>query len=68
MSKSFMIFALIALLVLTGCTSQAQFLASKQPTAIQAAATRGQFEMNLSERYRRGAFARGHTTGHPGPT
>jgi hypothetical protein len=46
MSKSFIDFALITLLVLTGCTSQAQFLASKQPTAIQAAVSRGQFEMN----------------------
>ena len=46
MSKSFIIFALINLLVFTGCTSQAQFLANKQPTAIQAAVTRGQFEMN----------------------
>ena len=46
MSKSFMNFALITLLVLTGCTSQAQFLANKQPTAIQAAVSRGQFEMN----------------------
>ena len=46
MSKSFIIFALINLLVFTGCTSQAQFLANKQPTAIQAAVSRGQFEMN----------------------
>jgi hypothetical protein len=46
MSKSFMIFTLINFLVLTGCTSQAQFLANKQPTAIQAAVSRGQFEMN----------------------
>ena len=46
MSKSFINFALITLLVVTGCTSQAQFLANKQPTAIQAAVTRGQFEMN----------------------
>jgi hypothetical protein len=47
MSKSFINFALITLLVaLTGCTSQAQFLASKQPTAIQAAVSRGQFELN----------------------
>src|SRR5262245_32426897 len=47
MSKSFINFALITLLVaLTGCTSQAQFLASKQPTAMQAAVSRGQFELN----------------------
>ena len=46
MSRSFIIFVLITLLAFTGCTSQAQFLANKQPTAIQAAVTRGQFEMN----------------------
>jgi uncharacterized lipoprotein NlpE involved in copper resistance len=46
MSKSFIVFALITLLFLTGCATQAQFLASKQPTAIQAAVSRGQFEMN----------------------
>src|ERR1700754_707688 len=46
MSKSFINFALINLLVLTGCTSQAQLLANKQPTAIQVAVSRGQFEMN----------------------
>jgi hypothetical protein len=46
MSKSYINLALITLLDLTGCTSQAQFLASKQPTAIQAAVSRGQFEMN----------------------
>ena len=46
MSKSFINFAFITLLVLTGCMSQADFLASKQPTAIQAAVSRGQFELN----------------------
>src|SRR5262245_27660754 len=46
MSKSIIIFALMMSLVLTGCTSQAQFLASKQPTAIQTAVSRGQFELN----------------------
>ena len=46
MSRSFINFGLITFLFLTGCTSQAQFLANKQPTAIQAAVTRGQFEMN----------------------
>ena len=46
MSKSFINFAPISLLILSGCTSQAQFLASRQPTAIQAAVSRGQFEMN----------------------
>ena len=49
MSKSFIIFTLISLLVLTGCTSQAQFLASKQPTAIQTAVSRGQFELNCPD-------------------
>ena len=46
MSKSLTVSALISALAVAGCTSQAQFLASKQPTAIQAAVTRGQFEMN----------------------
>ncbi|HEY6364913.1 MAG TPA: hypothetical protein VI585_08980 [Candidatus Binatia bacterium] len=46
MSNSLTILALIAALGATGCTSQAEFLASKQPTAIQAAVSRGQFELN----------------------
>jgi hypothetical protein len=46
MSKSFIRLAIITLLIVPGCMSQAQFLASKQPTAIQAALSRGQFEMN----------------------
>src|SRR4029450_1167221 len=46
MSKPLTMLALISLVVSTGCTTQAQFLASKQPTAIQAAVSRGQFEMN----------------------
>jgi hypothetical protein len=46
MSKPFTSFTFIILLVLTGCMSQGQFLASKQATAIQAAVSRGQFEMN----------------------
>ena len=46
MSKSITIFGLISLLVLTGCMTQADFLASKQPTAIQTAVSRGQFELN----------------------
>ena len=46
MSKSFTLIALIAALGASACMSQAQFLASKQPTAIQAAVARGQFEMN----------------------
>ena len=46
MSKSLTVSALIGALGVAGCMSQEQFLASKQPTAIQAAVTRGQFEMN----------------------
>jgi hypothetical protein len=46
MPKSPTILMCLAALVAAGCTSQAQFLASKQPTAIQAAVTRGRFEMN----------------------
>jgi hypothetical protein len=46
MSKSFTISALIATLGAIGCMSQADFLTSKQPTAIQTAVSRGQFEMN----------------------
>jgi hypothetical protein len=46
MLNSFKITPLIAALTVAGCMSQAQYLTSKQPTAIQAATTRGQFEMN----------------------
>jgi hypothetical protein len=46
MSKSLTIWALIAPLAAAGCMTEAQFLSSRQPTAIQAAVTRGQFEMN----------------------
>jgi hypothetical protein len=46
MLKAFKITPLIAALAAAGCMSQAQYLASKQPTAIQAATTRGQFELN----------------------
>jgi hypothetical protein len=46
MSKSLAIWAFIGALGTAGCTSQAQYLASKQPTAIQAAVSRAQFEMN----------------------
>lgn len=38
--------ALIAALAGAGCVSQATFLESKQGMAMQAAVTRGQFEMN----------------------
>jgi hypothetical protein len=46
MSKAFSSLALIALLVSTGCTTQAQFLDSNQAMAMQTAVSRGQFEMN----------------------
>ena len=46
MSKSLTICALIAPLAVAGCMTESQFLASKQPTAIQVAVSRGQFEMN----------------------
>ena len=46
MSKSLPIWALIGALGAAGCMTQSQFLATKQPTAIQAAVTRGQFELN----------------------
>jgi len=46
MSKSLTVSALIGALGVAGCMSQQQFLASRQPTAIQAAVTRAQFEMN----------------------
>ena len=46
MSKSPTALMLFVALGVAGCTSQAQFLASKQPTAIQTALTRGRFEMN----------------------
>ena len=46
MSKSLTTWAFLAALMATGCMTEAQFLASKQPTAIQVAVSRGQFEMN----------------------
>jgi hypothetical protein len=46
MSKSSTTWILLAALTAAGCMSQAQYLASKQPTAIQTAVSRGQFEMN----------------------
>jgi hypothetical protein len=46
MSKSPTILLFFAGLGAAGCMSQAQYLASKQPTAIQSAVSRGQFEMN----------------------
>ena len=46
MSKVLAIWALIAPLAVAGCMTEGQFLASRQPTAIQTAVSRGQFEMN----------------------
>ena len=46
MSKSLTIWAFIGALGAAGCMSQAEYLASKQPTAIQTAVSRAQFEMN----------------------
>src|SRR5262249_58934090 len=38
--------SLLASLTVGGCMTESQFLASRQPTAIQVAESRGQFEMN----------------------
>ena len=49
MLKSFTLLALGAALALGGCATQAQFLASKQPKAMQTAASRAQFDMSCQE-------------------
>jgi hypothetical protein len=49
MEKSCKLLALTAVLFMTGCVSQSQFLDSKQYMATQAALSRGQFEMNCRE-------------------
>lgn len=49
MSRSSVAVALLALLVGAGCVSQAQFLDSKQPMAIQTAVSRARFETNCPE-------------------
>ncbi len=46
MKKSFALLAIIAAVAVTGCATQQQFLASMQPTAMQTAASKGQFELN----------------------
>ena len=46
MSKSPTILWFLAALTAAGCMTEGQFLASRQPTAIQSAVSRGQFEMN----------------------
>jgi hypothetical protein len=38
-----------AVLMIAGCASQAKFLDSRQPTAIDAALTRARFEMNCPD-------------------
>ena len=49
MSKVLAIWALVATLAVAGCMTEGQFLASRQPTAIQTALSRGQFEMNCPD-------------------
>jgi len=49
MPKALATLALIFLLGSTGCTTQAQFLDSKQAVAMQTAVRRGQFEMNCPQ-------------------
>ena len=46
MSKSSRVWVLIGALGAAGCMSDSQFLAKRQPIAIQAAVSRGQFELN----------------------
>jgi hypothetical protein len=49
MCKICTLFVFLAVLVVTGCVSQSQFLDNKQPMAMQTAVRRGQFEMNCPE-------------------
>jgi hypothetical protein len=49
MSRSSVGVALLALLAGAGCASQAQFLDSKQPMALQTAVSRARFDMNCPE-------------------
>ena len=46
MKKSFALLAIIAAVAVTGCASQQQFLNTMQPTAMQTATAKGQFELN----------------------
>jgi len=46
MSKSLTIWPLIGALGAAGCMTEGQFLASRQPTAMEVAVSRGQSEMN----------------------
>jgi hypothetical protein len=49
MSKKLVLVAALAPLVLAGCQSDAQILASEQATATQVATRRGQFEMSCPQ-------------------
>ena len=66
MSKSLTIWALIASLAVAGCMTEGQFLASRQPTAIQIGREPRAIRNELSRRNRRGAFTRAHTAAYPG--
>jgi hypothetical protein len=46
MPKSATMLMLFAALTAAGCMTESQFLASRQPTAMQVAVSRGQSEMN----------------------
>ena len=49
MVKSLTLLALLAALAMTGCVTQADFLNSKQPMAMQTAVSRGQFDLNCPQ-------------------
>ena len=49
MLKSFALLALFTALAMTGCATQADFLNSKQPMAMQTAVSRGQFDLNCPQ-------------------
>jgi hypothetical protein len=46
MKKLFVLLAIIAAVAVTGCATQQQFLNTMQPTAMQTATSKGQFELN----------------------
>ena len=49
MKSCLLLLAILAVLTLSGCVSQTQFLDGKQPMAIQTALGRGQFELNCPQ-------------------
>ncbi len=49
MTNPFVRLALIATMAVAGCASQSQMIADKQPMAIQAALTRGKFDLNCPQ-------------------